>query len=730
MPHSLMMLDKIRTLASLYLELGPRWSIFRLAYAFRLRTGLICLQMPQYKWIDRPLERWLKEQQSSAGRVGARSSRPIPIPTEFPPNLPWNQQTAIEEADRILNGEIRYFAHQFHQVGFPPNWHEAPSPLPTPSSAAMDSSKHWSQISDDNVIARMAFALPDEAIPNYEETASQRHYDIKFIWEPNRFSFVYTLVRAYAATRNEKYAKAFWQSVLDWAEHNPPNTGPNWMDGQEMSLRLMAWTFGYFQFSNSPSSTPQRIAQFTQFIAAQAERIYKNIDYAISTRSNHTISEAFGLWLVGLLFPELKDSEKYLSLGRKLLEQEAAAQIFPDGSYSMYSLNYHRFVLHIFLYAMRLGELNKSPFSNSLYSSVSASIDYLSQLIDPQTGQMPVYGSNDGALVLPLNNCDFTDYRPLLQLGSVITRGQRIFEPGPWDEDIFWLCGGHALTLALSRKERGWLPSPTGRRAGDEGEGGTYILHNTNSKAILRCTDFRARPSHADQLHMDLWIHGQNIACDAGTFLYSGEGIWRNGLAHTSAHNTVTVDHKDQMTMLSRFTWTSWAKGKVLKHDKHRWQGEHYGYRPVTHKRNVMTLDGDRWLVVDNLISNESHHYALHWLLGDSGVQELATAHGLLLGSTKTDSTHRASELSDSRVLIQMGLVEGNGKFSIVRADPTSTRGWRSRYYGHKEPAISIWLETDQPHVTFWTFFGFESDVVELDGKSLRVNSKKIPLVE
>jgi hypothetical protein len=59
--------------------------------------------------------------------------------------------------------------------------------------------------------------------------------------------------------------------------------------------------------------------------------------------------------------------------------------------------------------------------------------------------------------------------------------------------------------------------------------------------------------------------HGHNIAIDAGTYLYSGEGIWRNGLARTSAHNTVTVDNKDQMTLVSRFTWTNWAKGKVLK---------------------------------------------------------------------------------------------------------------------------------------------------------------------
>jgi len=193
MPRSLMMLDKIRVLASLYRELGPRWSAFRLAYAFCLRTGLIRLQMPQYKWADRPLETWLKKQQSPAGRVAEGVSRP----SELPPNLPWNQQTAIDEADRILNGEIKYFAQEFHQTGFPPNWHQAPPTLPTPFSASevstsyaaedggwsMPATKHWSQISDDYVIARRVLALPDEAISCYWETAlaktksaSQRHY--------------------------------------------------------------------------------------------------------------------------------------------------------------------------------------------------------------------------------------------------------------------------------------------------------------------------------------------------------------------------------------------------------------------------------------------------------------------------------------------------------------------------------------------------------------------------
>jgi asparagine synthase (glutamine-hydrolysing) len=711
------MLKKIENFASLYRELGPRWSAFRLSYAFRLRTGLIRLQMPRYHWVDRPLETWLKKDipsdatvytewrkqnspkfffdEQPAGRVAERVSRS----SRLPPNIPWNQQTAVDEADRILNGEIKYFAHEFHQIGFPPSWHQDPI-----SKTQLDSTKHWSQISDEGVIARRTKS--DEAI-------SEEHTDIKFIWEPNRFAFVYTLVRAYAATQDEKYAEAFWTLINDWAEHNPPNIGPNWMDGQEIALRLMAWTFGYYQFSNSPSATPQRLAQFTQFVAAQSERIYKNIDYAISTRSNHNISEAAGLWLVGLLFPELKDSEKYLSMGREFLEREAAAQIFPDGSYAMYSVNYHRFVLHIYLYAICLGKINHSPFSTQLQNSIANSITYLSHLIDPQTGKMPVYGSNDGALVLPLNNCDFTDYRPLLQLGYYITKGKRLFESGEWDEDISWLCG----MSSLFQRER--VPEGQVRENSPSSFpiGGIYLLRGPDSKAILHCTDFRARPSHADQLHMDLWLHGHNIACDAGTYLYSGEGRrWRNGLARTSVHNTVILDNKDQMTMVSRFTWTNWSKGKALKHQKNLWQGEHDGYKPVSHKRTVMVLEDDRWFVIDNLSANDSHHYALHWLLNDFPFVQKDNSVLLSLNGMKYE--------------VQVGLAEGNYNFSLVRADPNSTRGWRSRYYGHKEPAISVMLEANQPRVTFWSFFGFENDVVEIEGNYLKVNSKVIPLAE
>src|SRR6266508_1723441 len=719
------MLNNLRNFQSLFWSHGSRWLLFRVGYALRKQTGLIRLQMPIYQWKDRPLETWLRKDIPSvpvAYTQWRRQNSPKfffnPLRAErsdngdearLPATSSWNPQHAVNEAERVLNGELKYFEHKFIKTGFPPEWHKDPI-----SGKKLDFRKHWSEISDDGDV------------------------DVKFVWEASRFSMVYTLVRAYASTRDQRFAEAFWKLIQSWAESNPPNMGPNWMDGQEAALRLMAWMFGFYAFMDSPAATPEWIAHFTVMVAAHAERIFQNIDYAISTHSNHTISEAFGLWLIGILFPELKDAEKYFALGRKFLEQEATAQIFPDCSYSMYSLNYHRFILHIYLCAIRLAELNGSPFSESLMQRVAKSIDFLYQLIDPETGQMPVYGSNDGALVLPLNNCDFTDYRPLLQLGSYLMKKQFLFEPGAWDEDIFWLCSEQMLSRAertLSERQRDEVEVEAGaglrvkQTETSFPDGGNYLLRNTNSKAIIRCTDYRSRPSHADQLHVDLWIHGQNIACDAGTNLYSGEGIWRNGLAHTAVHNTVTVDHLDQMKMVSRFTWTNWAKGKVLQHNENLWQGENDGYKPVTHKRTVMALENDRWLVVDHLNDARSHHYALHWLLcdGQYGVEELAPAR-FAVWLNVLGSTRRASELFDSKILVQMGLVEGNGNFSVVRADPNSTRGWRSRYYGDKEPAISVMLETDQHQVVFWSFFGFEEDVVEVQGESLKVNDQEIAL--
>ncbi len=706
------MLNKLRALFSLYQRFGLRWLLFRAGYALRMRLGILRAQFPVYEWDDRPLKYWLKHDVPSdpekylAWRNGHAPKFFLDKIPSLPRDPSWNPQLAVDEAEKILAGELRYFEHTPYQIGFPPDWHLDPR-----TNLRVDATKHWSQI------------------PDYGA------YDIKFIWEASRFSQVYTLMRAYAFNKDERYPEAFWTLVEDWMRNNPPQRGPNWKCGQETSLRILAWTFGLYAFADAPSSTPTRRALLTQLIAAQTERVYRNIDFAVSTRGNHAMSEGFGLWLAGTLFPELKHAETYRALGREILEREAAAHIFADGAYSMYSLNYHRFILHVYFLAMRLGELNDARFSDALYQSISRSLDFFAQLIQPESGEMPVYGSNDGALVCPLDSCDFTDYRPTLQMGWVLIHGERFFDAGAWDESLFWLWGGRgrlkspqplqsrpssAGASELAKADFAGVGAVSNRTFPD---GGVHILRGQSSAAFIRCADYRERPSHADQLHVDLWMRGQNVAVDAGTFLYNGQELWQNGLARTSVHNTVTVDGADQMLWFSRFTWGAWARGRVLKHGEREWQGEHDGYARfgVKHTRSVISLDDDRWLVVDRLAGNRQRHFSLQWLLNDFP-HSVTPEQNLIRLSTGTDE-----------IQIRMGLLEGDAKFSLVRGDENSTRGWRSRYYGQKEPALSAMLETERAEAVFWTFFGFDGDMVSASGQDLEIvvdgRSKEISLI-
>jgi len=408
------MLNKLRALSSLYKRFGLRWLLFRFTYALRMRLGILRLQFPVYEWDERPLKFWLKPEVPSdpESYLAWRNQHAPKFFFDGIPPLPdapsWDPQLAVGEAEKILAGELRYFERTPYPIGFPPDWSLDPR-----TGIRVDARRHWSQI------------------PDYGA------YDIKFIWEASRFNQVYALMRAYAFKKDERYPEAFWTLVEDWARMNPPQRGPNWKCGQETSLRLLAWTFGLFAFRDAESTTAARTARLTQLIAAQADRVHRNLDFAASTRGNHAMSESFGIWLAGTLFPELKRAETYRALGRAVLEREAATHIFPDGAYSMYSLNYHRFILHVYFLAMRLGELNGDRFSDALYQSISRSLDFLAQLIEPASGEMPVFGSNDGALVCPLDSCDFTDYRPTLQMGWYLLHGKRLFDAGAWDESLF-----------------------------------------------------------------------------------------------------------------------------------------------------------------------------------------------------------------------------------------------------------------------------------------------------
>jgi len=550
----------------------------------------------------------------------------------------------IQLADDIVSGHIRYFSKHIGYLGDPPNWFTNPF---TGQHSLNDA--HWCDIPD---------FLPSQG-------------DIKFIWEPSRFTWIYTLVRAYAITLDGKYPDTFWRLVKDWMDNNPPQIGPNWKCGQECAFRIMALCFGMFGFLNSPSTTNKRIDQAVLMITVHAERIEKNIDYAISLKNNHSISEALGLYTVGTLFPWLKKAGHWRSLGKKLLIREGIRQISPDGSSIQNSMNYYRLILQNYLWCVRLGQLNNDEFPSSLLDQLEKATDWLYQMMDLNTGHVPNYGGNDGSLILPLNTHDYLDYRPCIQAMSYLLNGKRIFEPGHYDEDLIWLFGSDAVEYPIIFKPQ---------KNYSANYGGYYTLRGTNSWGMIRCHTYRDRPKHADMLHFDLWYKGLNLLRDAGSFQYYDEP-WDHYFESTAAHNTGEIDGRDQMEKGPRFLWLNWTKSK-LRHNEHfedydtdYWEGEHHGYRSgrdsIIHRRAIVRTK-DCWIIVDDILGSDVHSVTLRWHLADISWEKT---------SPETFSADSPKCKISVRLFPNIDL-----QIELLHGQKEPVEGWESLYYGERVP--------------------------------------------
>jgi len=131
-------------------------------------------------------------------------------------------------------------------------------------------------------------------------------------------------------------------------------------------------------------------------------------------------------------------------------------------------------------------------------AAILRSIHWLLALLDSNSGHVPNLGANDGAYIFPLTICSFNDYRPVLYAAARAFLDYNL-PRGPWDEMSLW------FGVPLENRKYVQLP----RYLGDQ-------LYGKDSWAALRTAQFATRPSHADQLHIDLWWRGLNVAQDAG----------------------------------------------------------------------------------------------------------------------------------------------------------------------------------------------------------------------
>jgi len=632
-------------------ELGPRKLGLFGFYKLGLKTGYFRWRTPN------------RQTRAVASGPSLALSRPLfqlPDPAELQAVIGPDGLSALKaEADEIVAGRLRLF-------GGPP------VPLNLAPSGALS---RWT---DD---ARGKSPFPNDSTTPFP--------DIKFIWEPARFGWAFTLGRAYHLTGYERYPEAFWHQFETFQQQNPINLGPNWESAQEVALRLIAFAFAAQVFKGSLHSSASRKSQIVSAIAGHAARIPPSLVYARSQNNNHLLSEAAGLFTASLVLTDHPDASHWSRLGWKWFKRGLQTQIDEDGTYMQHSTNYHRLMLQLALWVLQVSgaadQAGPMQVPDDWSVNLANATRWLLSLTDPESGRVPNLGPNDGANILSLTVQPFEDYRPVLQAAARAFLGEDAFEPGVWDGMSLWLAANRQPPPAVHRS-LSYPVQPT--------------LHTTHSWAYLRAAHFRDRPGHADQLHLDLWWRGLNIAQDAGTYLYNAAPPWDNALTHTSVHNTVMVDNHQQMTPAGRFLYLDRAQAEVVAHenaDDGSWEritAIHDGYQRLnlTHQRSVTAYQDGHWVIEDRLLPAprgpfaDQHTARLHWLLPDWDYEldsvgrkiQVKSPYGWIELSVNCQSPTVSSQL------VRAGeLLHGGGEIS-------PTWGWVSPTYSQKTPALSF----------------------------------------
>lgn len=506
--------------------------------------------------------------------------------------------------------------------------------------------------------------------------------DFKLIWEPARFGWVYPLGRAYLLTGDERFPAVFWEYLETFCRANPPNRGPNWLSAQEVALRLLGLLFAARVFQASAQATPERISHLAGVIATHARRIPLTLSYARAQNNNHLLTEALGLIAAGAALTGYPEASGWGRLGAHWMNRALEEQIERGGVYTQHSMNYHRLMLHSALQAEMFGH----SFSATAARRLGEATTWLLAQVDPTSGRAPNLGANDGANIFPLSSGGFADYRPVGQAAARAFLKRRAFPPGPWDELGLWSGQGEPSEETLP-------PLPPCRSV--------FRLGDPSAWATLRAANFHQRPSHADQLQVDLWWKGENLALDAGTYRYTAPSPWDNALSGTTVHNTVTVNGLDQMQRAGRFLWLDWAQAELVEPGGpggEVLQARHAGYARlgVIHSRSLSRVAPGQWKVRDdllpapNLAQQAEYTFTLHWLLPD---------YPWHLDDFQLRLLHpRGGQIRLTLAAEQPGKAGSPPQISLVRAgkvlagtDPTAPiLGWVSPTYNHRVPALSL----------------------------------------
>jgi hypothetical protein len=571
------------------------------------------------------------------------------------------RERMLTAADQVLEGRWLVFGRPHPRLGIEPDWFvDAASGRSSPGEI-------------------YAFDLP------YRDEA--RVGNIKYIWEPSRHNHLTLLAAAYAASGDERYAQRVAGHLQSWWRENPFMSGPHWISGIEIGIRLISWVWirrllnGWRDAPNLFENNPQFIEQLfrhQQWLATLPSRG--------SSANNHLVAETAGQFVASAAFPYFRESGRWRSESAETLRREAIAQTFPCGLNRELATEYQGLVLELLLAAAIEGELSGHSLGPTVWERIRAMTDAVAGFLDQ--GRSPRQGDGDDASGLLLDAPEYNRWNALLSTGEVLF-GRLAWWPVAAERDVRTNIWTRAVQVPLLPMNR-----PAERPEIFPDAGHVYLRSDTNGKNVwCRCDHGPhgflsiAAHAHADALAIELRIDGVDILADPGTYCYHGEPEWRGYFRSTRGHNTLELDGQDQSTSAGPFLWTDHAQSSLIEVSGLEggapvatWRARHTGYVArggPEHHRSVALDRGTSGLTITDRI-----HHSRVKLVPARLTFHLGPSVDCQLASTTAKLTWRGGS---GHIELPEGLT-----WSLHCGESDPPLGWYSEAFGKKSPANTL----------------------------------------
>jgi Heparinase II/III-like protein/Heparinase II/III N-terminus len=592
------------------------------------------------------------------------------VASRFAEDFPDAVRSVVKEADAALRHEFDLLGSGPCQLGTPLPWH-----------TDFKTGRQW----------------PLLYCTDIEYNELDRPTDVKVPWELSRCQHFTKLGQAYWLTSDERYAQEFVNEVSDWIVANPLSYGVNWACAMDVALRAVSWVWAFYFFARSNACSDRGFrSRFLRSLFTHGEFIVKHLEKA-DLNGNHYLCDGVGLVFLGCLFREAPAAQRWLAVGRSIVEQEIFEQTTADGVDFEQSTAYHRLVLEGFLTSYELLRRNGLEPSTACWKRLEQMCEFVSAYTKPD-GRAPLIGDADDGRVQILGSQRIGDHRYLLSYGAVrFQRSDFAAAASRCWEETFWLLGPDAVTQFAELRPPARAASSVAFEAG-----GFYVLRGERIHLIADCGEVgmrgRGGHGHNDILSFELALNGVNVVTDCGAYLYTASREWRNCFRSTAFHNSVQVDDEE----LNRFLgpdalWQLHYDAHPLDPRLYRgdcvdcFEGGHSGYTrlpsSVLHTRAFFVHRQLARVAVRDHVKGSGDHKLVWRFHLDPEITPAVDGTDVRLASPQGDAW----------------LMAVDGTSGVT---PKIEAGWVSPSYGIKVPAAVVVIETRAvlPVLASWLF--------------------------